>query len=509
MKRAALIVLILSAAAMMAAVPRQAASAAACRPALTKITVSPATVPGGASSKVAVTLSCHTPAAVTVHLSGFKGVTVPSAIQVKRGKSGASAAIRTVVRATTKHGDIEATLGRTHRKAVLTVTRTPRSCRKPSLVAFGAPRLMYVGGRSVATIRLSCAPIAPIRLSLGSTNSDLPVPATVTIGRYYDTATVPLDPKADEAGRFSARLTVRYRSTTLARQLTVDPGMSLFSIPPCSEPNCVFPEVLFTGIAPAGGLTVHLTSNNPAIIVPATFTAAAGSLGGTFTVTVQPVTKNTKVTLTAAFGGRKLHATTVLLPPFGPGDTVTLSAEAGAGPIYGQEFNLEYIVLLSNPAPASGETVTFSATDPSIELQSTSTSITGGFDDGYLNINTANITSPVHAKLEATVAGITATLPVTIEPGLASVTVPATVSGGDNFTGTVSVAGPVDTPTTVALQSTWGIVTVPGLVTIPAGKSSVSFTANTAQVAASSDVTIYASLGTTNFPSNTVTVTPP
>src|SRR5262249_4129583 len=148
-------------------------------------------------------------------------------------------------------------------------------------------------------------------------------------------------------------------------------------------------------------------------------------------------------------------------------------------------------------------------TDPSIELQSTSTSITGGFDDGYLNINTANITSPVHAKLEATVAGITATLPVTIEPGLASVTVPATVAGGDNFTGTVRVAGPGGTPTTVALQSTWGIVTVPGLVTIPAGKSSVSFTANTVQVTANSDVTIYASLGTTNFPSNTVTVTPP
>jgi hypothetical protein len=368
---------------------------------------------------------------------------------------------------------------------------------------------MYVGSRSVATIRLSCAPTAPIRLSLTSTNSDLPVPAAVTIGRYYDTAAVPLNPKADEAGRFSARLAVRYKSTSLARSVTVDPGMSLFSIPPCSEPNCVFPEVLFTGIVPTGGLTVHLTSNNPAIIVPATFTAAAGSLGGTFNVTVQPVTKNTKVTLTAAFGGRKLHATTVLLPPFGPGDTVTLSAEAGSGPIYGQEFNLEYIVLLSNPAPASGETVTFSATDPSIELQSTSTFIPPGFDDGYLDINTADITSPVHAKLTATVAGITATLPITIEPGLASVSVPATVTGGDSFTGTVSVAGQVDTPTTVALQSTWGIVTVPGLVTIPAGESSASFTATTVEVTTNSDVTINASLGTTNFPSNIVTVTAP
>ena len=295
MKRAALIVLIL-AAATMAYAPRQAASAAACRPALTKITVSPATVPGGASSRVAVTLSCDTPAAVAIHLSGFKGVTVPSALHVKRGKSSATTTIRTAVRASTKHGSIGATLGRSHRKAVLTVTRTPPSCRTPSLVGFAAPRLMYVGNRSVATIRLSCAPTTPIRLSLKSTNPDLRVPAAVMIGRYYDTATVPLDPRADEAGQYTATLRVTYKSTTLAGSVTVEPGLSLFSIPPCSEPNCVQPEVLFTGTVPAGGLTVRLASSNPAIVVPATFTAAAGSVGGGFNVTVQPVTKNTTVT---------------------------------------------------------------------------------------------------------------------------------------------------------------------------------------------------------------------
>lgn len=325
MKRAALIVLILVAA-MTTLAPRQAARAAACRPALTRITVSPAAAPGGASSKVAVTLSCRAPAAVTIHLSAFTGVTVPRALDVRRGKQGATATIRTSVRASTKHGEIEAALGRTHRKAVLTVTRTPPSCQTPRLTGFTAPSLMYAGTPAAATIRLSCAPTAPIRLSLKSANPDLPVPAAVTIGRYYDYAIVPLDPRADEAGRYSARLTVRYKSTALARSATVDPGMSLFSIPPCSEPNCVQPEVLFTGIVPAGGLTVRLTSSNPAIVVPATFTAAAGSLGGNFNVTVQPVTKNTTVTLTAAFGGRKLRATTVLLPPFGPGDTVSLSA---------------------------------------------------------------------------------------------------------------------------------------------------------------------------------------
>jgi hypothetical protein len=508
MKRSALLVVVL-AAALLTLLPRQSVDAATCRPMLTTVSVSPASVPGGASSKVTVTLSCKATSALTVHLAGFKGITVPSAISVKRGKNGAEAKILTSVRSRSEHGDIEGTLGRTHRKARLTVTKTPRSCRTPRLTGFRFPKLTYVGDQLAATIGLSCAPTAPIRLRLRSSNSDLPVPGTITVGRYYDYAVVPLDPKADETGQYSATLAVSYNREAISGMITVDPGLSLFEIPPCSEPNCVEPNGLFTGVVPAGGLTVQVASNNPAIVVPATFTAAAGSLGGTFFVTVNPVTTNTKVTLTATFGGRTLRATTTLLPPFGPGDSVTLSAENGPGPIYGQEFDLEYIVLLSNPAPVSGETVTFSATDPSIELQTTSTNIPSGFDDGYVDINTADITSPVHAELEATVAGITATLPITIEPGLASVTVPATVTGGDPFTGTVSLAGPVDTPTTVELQSTGGIVTVPVTVTIPTGQSSVSFTATTFSVTSDSAATIIAMLGSTEVSSNEVTLTPP
>ena len=507
MKRSALLVLVL-AAALLPYLPRQSAEAATCRPALTEVTVSPAAVPGGASSNVSVTLSCGATTALTVHLAGFRGITVPSAIHVARGKKGAVAKARTSVRSGTKRGRIEATLGRTHRNAELTVTKTPRACRTPRLTGLVAPSLLYVGSPAVATVKLSCAPTAPIRLRLHGSNSDLPVPATITVGRYYDYAAVRLDPKADEEGRYFATIMVSYGAKAVAKKITVDPGLSVFVIPPSSEPDSPQPDALFSGIVPAGGLTVRLASNNPAITVPATFTAEAGSLGGGFNVTVQPVTKNTKVTLSATFGGRTLHASTVLLPPFGPGDTVTLSAENGPGPIYGQEFDLEYIAHLSNPAPASGETVTFSASDPGIEMQTASDDITPGFEDAYVDINTANITSPVHATLEATADGITASLPITIEPGLASVTVPATVKGGDSFTGTVSLAGPVDTATTIALQSTWGIVTVPGLVTIPAGQSSANFTATTVPVTSDSDVAINAMLGTTVMTSNTVTLTP-
>jgi hypothetical protein len=507
-KRIAVVVLLLAA---VAYAPLQSADAATCRPTLQKLVLSAASVPGGAHVTAKVTLTCDTPAARTVRLKGFKGVTTPSVLHVAKHKNTAAGTIKTSVTKTARHGEITATLGRTSRKAALTVSRTPRSCRTPVLTGFSAPALVYVGEKPTATLRLSCAPTAPIRISLKSSNADLPVPASVTVGRYYDTATVSLAPKADLAGQYQATLTARYRSKSRTVSVTVDPGLSLVQIPPASEPNDATPNILFTGVIPTGGLTVKLASDSAAVTVPASYTFPAGSLGGMVPgVTVQPVTKNTTVKLSATFGGRTLSATTVILPPFDSSDSVTLSAENGPGVIYGQEFDLEYVVLLSNPAPASGETVTFSAPDPSVELQTTSTFIPPGFVDGYVDIDTANVTSAVHTTLDATVDGVKASLPVTIEPGLASITnVPATVTGGGApFTATVNLAGPVDTATTVDLQSEDGVLTVPLDVVIPAGQSSATFSATTVAVDTETDVQIVASLGSSEVFSSTVAVLP-
>jgi len=485
-----------------------AASSAKCRPALAGFSLSPPSVPGGASTRGKVTLSCGASRRVTLRMSGFSGAIVPKSVQVPAHHTSVSVTIRTSVRSAKTHGTIKVTLGRSSRRAQLTITRTPRSCRAPKLTGFKLARLVYVGNHPAAVIHLSCAPERPARLSMTSTSSFLPVPATITIGRYYNSATVVLKPKADEAGQYTAKIRVRRGSRSLARTLTVNPGLAEFTNPPSSEPNSVGPDVSFTGIIPAGGYTVQFSSSNPVVKLPGTASFQAGSVGGGILATVQEVSKKTKVTLTATFGGVTLHTTVLLIPPFGPGDSITLANEQSTGPIYGQEFSLEYVAALSNPAGRDGLTVTFSSGDPSLELESTSFDVTPGFAQAFVNIDTANVTSAVHTELTATADGVTAKLPVTIEPGLASLTIPATVTGGASFTGTVSLAGPVDTPTTIDLQSTWGIVTVPLLVTIPAGQSSVTFTATTVPVDTDSDVSIVAMLGDTTLQSDNITVTP-
>jgi hypothetical protein len=385
------------------------------------------------------------------------------------------------------------------------------ACTVPSLTGFTGPALVNVGASLTVTVTLSCAPPAPASVSLNSDNSDLPVPATVTVPAGQTTADVSLTPLADAAGQYQATLTAQLGTMALTQTITVDPGLASLQLPDCGDmPNCVDPTVLFTGPAPAGGLTVQFASSSPAVVVPASQNIQAGALGGDIITTVNPVTTKTPVTISATLGGTTLQATKVLLPPFGAGDHITLQPESGqTRHIYGQEFDLEYQALLSNPAGTDGVTVTYSTPSASLELQNTTDVIPPGFTDSFTNVNTANVTAPVHTRLVVTADGVRKSLRVVIEPGLASFTgLPKAIEGGRRFTVTITLAGPVDTRTTVSLQSSQGVLNVPALVHIPAGHSSATVTATTVPVTSRTPVFIIAMLGSTNIQSANITLTP-
>lgn len=386
----------------------------------------------------------------------------------------------------------------------------------PTLQTLSAPSLVYVGDSPQATVGLSCAPTSAIGLTVTSSNSKLSVPASATVSANQNSVAIPLTPTAEWAGQYSSTVTVSYGTDSLSTTVTVDPGLAGFQLNVSNdEPNSLSPTFTFTGPAPAGGLTVQVASNSPDVTVPATVSSQQYSSGGGFNATtVQTVKKNTPVTLSVTLGSRTLSASTVLLPPFSSHDSMKMSAVTQPGVLYGQEFDLEYAVALSNPAPATGSNVTVTTHDPSVVLQSTTNSvnvdITPGFTVGYFKINTANVTKPVHTQITASVDNVEASIPVTIEPTVASITMPASVQGGTSFTGTINLAGPADVPTSVYLQSTWGILQPPSTpVIIPAGETSTSFIATTSTVTSNSDVSITAFLGENLvLTSNPVTLTP-
>jgi hypothetical protein len=91
--------------------------------------------------------------------------------------------------------------------------------------------LAYVGDRPAATIHLSCAPLKRILLAFSSSSRNLPVPATVPVGRYYDYARVTLVPHAYEPGQYAATIKVRFGGRSFSRTITIEPGLSLVQIP--------------------------------------------------------------------------------------------------------------------------------------------------------------------------------------------------------------------------------------------------------------------------------------
>lgn len=233
---------------------------------------------------------------------------------------------------------------------------------------------------------------------------------------------------------------------------------------------------------------MRLKSSNPAVTVPATFTVTAPSLGGEVPgLVVKQVSKDTKVTLSATLGSVTKSASYVLVPPFdGKGnDKVTIENELGPGSIYGlNQASYEYVVRLSNPAPAGGESFTVVSSDPAaLTVEGNPQSILPGGESAIFDVDTALAATAVHATLSVTVDGLHASVPVVIEPPMDSFSdVPATMTGGSSVTMTLNMFGPVDTPTVVELESTDGIAAVPASVTVPKGSSAVSFPVTTVGV---------------------------
>lgn len=172
--------------------------------------------------------------------------------------------------------------------------------------------------------------------------------------------------------------------------------------------------------------------------------------------------------------------------------TVTIENGAGTGPLYGGNMS-SYLVVLSSPAPAGGDTFNVVSGDPTALSVDNPVDIPAGEESGGFSVETANVTSAVHTSLSATVDGQHASVPVTIEPNLFSFTnFPTAVTGGDSFTMTLNMFGPVDRPTVVDVFSLIGIAATPPTVTVPKGSSSVSFTVTTVSVTAPEQIAIEA-----------------
>ena len=288
--------------------------------ALSSVSLSPATVQGGAAASATVTLTAPAPAGgavVSLTSSNIGAVTVPASLTVPAGATSAttsSVATSAVSSATTSV--ISATYNGVTRTATMTVTAPAPSAPSATLDTVSlSPTSVEGGATASATVTLTApAPSEGAVVAFSSSNTAaVTVPATMTVPAGVNSRVVPTFVSTSPVtSTTTAVVSATYNGVTRTATMTVtappppQPGGALDSItlsPATVQTGTVQTSATlrFTALTPIGGATVSLASSNTSIAtVPATVTVPANSSTGAFEVTISPSAAGT-ATISATY----------------------------------------------------------------------------------------------------------------------------------------------------------------------------------------------------------------
>ena len=275
-----------------------------------------------------------------------------------------------------------------------------------------------------------------------------------------------------------------------------------------------------TSPAPAGGAIVTLQgSMEGQVIVPQSVTIPGGSISGTFTTTPAPETPFPRwVFIQGHYGTSGGSQARILEIDPAPGPATLLAIGPASQDLIGGNSGRASVALVI-PAPDGGGAVTLTTDNPSIIHLPASVTIPAGNSATSFAIGTSTVTGlPTGGNVFATAGGVTKSIFVNVSPDpnapplLQSMTItPASVSGGTNATGRVFLSSPAPAGgvSVTLATSNRAVATVPGIVSVPAGQTSATFTVTTFAIANNTVVTITAFFDTTTSANLTVTTGAP
>lgn len=305
-------------------------------------------------------------------------------------------------------------------------------------------------------------------------------------------------------------LTASLNGTSASANLTVQPPtLKSLTISPSQITGGGVPQaiVMLSGNAPAGGVTVNLSSSSAAASPPAAVTVAAGSPSAVVNIPTSAVTTNTPVTITASANGISRQAQFTLTPQIAPASLALSPATTGSSTCCSSG-------TVTIAAAAPGDTELFlSSSNPSVATVPTAVVVPQGSTAGGFFIQTVVVNTTTTVTISVTGAGVTKTATLTVVPPgggttptatpgagtvLSSLTLsPTSVKGGDSSTGTARLSAPAPPGGAVVTLSSGNtaVATVPSNVTIPAGSTSATFRVRTQRVSATISVTISGKYG--------------
>ncbi len=240
--------------------------------------------------------------------------------------------------------------------------------------------------------------------------------------------------------------------------------------------------------APAGGLTVRLTSSSHHVSVPKKVTIAGGKASATFDVTVGAKANPGTVTLTATLATTLTATLNVVdVPPLAT-FSVTPVDVVGGTPVTAS-------VTLSAPAPDGGAVIDISAESEAVA--GAQIRIGGGATQGSATLTTYSVSSSLAVPLTATYGG--STLQTTLQLRTSStpdrlLLTPNGVIGGEGSIGTITLSLPAAAGgrTFTLTTSNTNVASVPQSIAIAEGETSGTFAITTSLVSSSTSVTITA-----------------
>ncbi len=280
--------------------------------------------------------------------------------------------------------------------------RAPFNPPAPTDSLLIAARELLGGAATTGTVTLAtAAPVGGTIVTLSSqVSSAASVPSSVMIPAGARSATFPITTNAvTSTTAFSISAT--FGATVLKNTMAVLPLLSFmnFSRGSTSAGASVTGTVYLNGSAPAGGITVALTSSDTsAATVPASIFIPAGIGRGSFTIATSQVVTNKSTIITANHAGTATQETLTVLPAIFVVEFLTASVNPGQAS--------QFSVGLVHPAPPGGALVTLINSNPvAVLFGSNVINIPAGAYFGYIGFTAGP--GPATATVQASYAGDT------------------------------------------------------------------------------------------------------
>ncbi len=452
----------------------------------TSFTISPNPVVGGATCTGTITIpTVPLGEDQNISLSSASSlVTVPSIVGINGGETTDTFTVSTSAVTTTTQVAVTANTGSLY---VFTLTLIPAALASVQV----NPGSVVGGTSATGTVQLNISPSAGnIQVLLNSNALAVKVPAQVMVTHGNTSASFPITTTGVNSTTQATIMATYQGSTVEIVQTTLavnPPTVSAVSVAPTTVTGGTSSTgtVTLNGQAGPSGAVVNLSSTTSEATVPATVTVEPGASSATFTVSTTSVSSSGVATIGASYNSSSESAGLTLSPASLSGLTTSVPLLLGGTTATGT-------VHLGSPAGPYGDVVKLFSSTTEAGVPAT-VKVLAGASTATFPITTTAVSSDSVATFTATYGLTSEKAQLILLPApLSSISVsPTSLVAGTNATVTVTlanIAGPYGN--VIKFSTSSAEVTIPSTVTVPAGKSSYSFSAPTSAVSSASVITI-------------------